>query len=381
MTFLGSFATILVERAVYFYAKERLGFSRTVNLALALAFGAAYVVGALSSHRLARLLGERRLLAAVIGCQVATYGALAFTAGAVALFVGGTLVGLWCGAFWPVVESYVGAGRTPRQALPAVGRFNLAWASAVPLALAAAGPIVDRLPTALFSGGAALWAACLAMAAPLPPRPAHLAADHPERLTAPQAARVGRLLVASRWLLLASYSCLWILAALLPDVLGELGYSARSGAGLSGLLDAVRLGAFAWLGLWPGWHGRVGPLLAAIAALPAGFFLALLGPSLAAVLAGEVVFGLAAGLVYYSALYYAIVAKDASVGAGGGHEGLIGAGFAIGPATGLLAVALTPVLGGRQAGMLVGVGPLLAACLLAACVPLLRLARAGASKS
>ena len=77
-------------------------------------------------------------------------------------------------------------------------------------------------------------------------------------------------------------------------------------------------------------------------------------------LAGEVAFGLAAGLTHYAALYYAMVVKNASVDAGGAHEGLIGLGFTAGPAAGLAGRALVP--GSYVLGTLAGIGPLLAVC-------------------
>jgi len=60
------------------------------------------------------------------------------------------------------------------------------------------------------------------------------------------------------------------------------------------------------------------------------------GYSLGVVILGEVVFGVFVGVIYHLALYYALVVKNAAVDAGGGHEGLIGLGLALGPAVGLV---------------------------------------------
>jgi len=46
-------------------------------------------------------------------------------------------------------------------------------------------------------------------------------------------------------------------------------------------------------------------------------------------------FGMAAGFSYTAALYYALVAENASVDAGGAHESLIGIGIGLGPLSGL----------------------------------------------
>jgi len=140
---------------------------------------------------------------------------------------------------------------------------------------------------------------------------------------------------------------------------------------LSAVLDGVRTASFLGLGLWVGWHNRRWTQVAVIFGLPLGFFLTLFGPNFAAalgggsglglatVLVGEVVFGVVAGTTYYAALYYAMVVKNAAVEAGGAHEGLIGAGFAIGPLAGLAGGWIAPLVGGPVAGMAVGIAPII----------------------
>jgi hypothetical protein len=100
--------------------------------------------------------------------------------------------------------------------------------------------------------------------------------------------------------------------------------------------------------------------------LPAGFFMVLLSDQLPVVLLGEAFFGISAGVLYYSSLYCAMVVKNASVDAGGSHEGLIGTGFALGPAAGLLGLGLTSALGGPLYGNLLGVGPIFLLCAIGA---------------
>ncbi|MCY2926447.1 MAG: hypothetical protein NT031_13600, partial [Planctomycetota bacterium] len=144
-------------------------------------------------------------------------------------------------------------------------------------------------------------------------------------------------------------------------ILDDLGYRVSAPA-LSSLMDVVRLGTFAVLGFWPGWHDRRWPVVAGMIGLPVGFLLAVSGANLPIVLAGEVAFGLAAGMVYYAAIYYAMVVKNASVAAGGGHEGLIGLGFAIGPLAGLAGVALHDAVHSALLGTLLGALPVLLLC-------------------
>lgn len=377
IAFLESFATASVERGVYFFSLKRLGFSDAANLALALVFGAAYVVGAMASHRLSGRLTEKKLLGVSIAGQLIVHALLAAWAGPATLFVGHGALGLFNGLKWPVVESFISAGRTPAATARAVGRFNIAWASSVPLALVVAGPLISRWAAGLFVLPGAINLVALWLIRPLPPRPAHLPQDHPERLAAGQILRYRGLLGCSRWTMLGSYATLWILAALMPRIFRDLGFAVAAATALAAVVDFVRLVAFVILERYSGWHGRVGPLVVSVAALPVGFFMVLFGASPAVVLAGEVIFGLAAGMTYYAALYYAMVVENASVGAGGVHEGLIGLGFAVGPAAGLIAIRLAPVLGSDVLGTLAGIGPLLGVCWVGAFGSLAAIRRGG----
>jgi len=377
LTFIESFATILVERAMYFFCHDRLGFTSTTNLLLALVFGLMYVAGALSSHRLCERFTERRVVLTALAAQVVVLALVAVRPVAAAVFVGQATMGILFGIKWPVVESYVSAGHTPAAAAKALGRFNLSWAVAVPVALGVAGPLIAirQWPWALFVVSAAVTVVSLAIASRLSRRPAHLPTDHPARPDEGQMRRLARLTAAARWLMLAGYSSMWILAAVMPAVFDRLGYAVRAGTAMSSVLDFARLAAFAVLGAWTAWHGRRWLLVTAMVTLPAGFLMVLVAPNLAAALIGEALFGWAVGCIYYAALYYAVVVKNASVDAGGGHESLIGLGFAMGPAAGLLGVALRPVVGNEQLGILLGAGPLLAVCFVQAARSLLHAGR------
>jgi hypothetical protein len=87
------------------------------------------------------------------------------------------------------------------------------------------------------------------------------------------------------------------------------------------------------------WHGRWSTLGAAAAFLAGGMALVLLAPTVAALGAGLVVFGIGMGLSYYAALYYSLAVGHAAVDAGGSFEALIGLGYLAGPLLGLGAQA------------------------------------------
>lgn len=363
LTFAESFGTILLERGLYFYTHDVLGFSDIQNLWLALAFGVAYVAAALLSHRAAVRFGERRVLLGGLWLLLSAHLALTLTPSPVALVVAFPLVGALQGLKWPVVESFVSAGRTPSELVRTLGRFNTSWAIAVPLALASSGQLIaSTFPGAMFAAAAGINALAIALAWPLPERPTHFDLEHPERPPASELARLNALLVSARWMLLLSYALLFLLAPLVPNVFAALGLGVAEATSAAGVLDVARVGCFALMGTYIGWRGRALPLVLVIVLLPLSFAMILFGRSLGVVLLGEITFGLASGLTYTASLYYALLVKNASVDAGGAHEGLIGLGFALGPLAGLTGGALAPALGGYVLAMLASVTPLFLLC-------------------
>jgi MFS family permease len=365
LTFIESVGTILLERGLYFYTHDILGFSDTYNLWLALAFGAAYVVGAISSHRVSVRFSERRLLLVSLVALLLIHFALTAFPAPWLLVLSFPTVGLLQGIKWPVVESFVSAGRAPAELVRILGRFNTTWAVAVPLALAASGPLIaSAFPGSLFAAAGALNALALAFVLPLPERPVHMALGHPERPNPQELSHFGSLLLSARWCMMLSYALLFLLAPLMPSVLDGLDLSITEATSAAGVLDLARVACFATLGAWVGWRGKLWPLVLAILILPVGFAMILFGHQLAVLLCGEVLFGVASGITYTASLYYALVVKNASVDAGGAHEGLIGLGFALGPLIGLAGKALTPTLGNAVIATVASVAPLALFCTL-----------------
>lgn len=370
-TFLESVGTVLLQRGLYFYTSTVHGFSGTQNLWLAFAQGSTYVLGALASHPLAERWGEKRAMLGCVGALFVLHSALTWLPAPWLIAVAFPLIGMMQGIKWPLVESYASAGRNTEALLKLIGRYNVSWALAIPFALALSGALIDSAAHRLFFAVPALLnLAAAAVAATWPARPGHLADDHPERPSAETITRHARLLTSARWTMMASYLLLFLLAPLMPSIFARLSLEVRLATSAAAVLDVVRLLTFALLGGLSGWHGRALPLALASAALPLAFFMVLFGSSLPVVLLGEAVFGIASGVAYHSALFYALLSKNASVDAGGAHESLIGLGFALGPLVGLFGYALTQPLGAYVPAMLVATLPLLAVCLVGATRPI-----------
>ena len=128
----------------------------------------------------------------------------------------------------------------------------------------------------------------------------------------------------------------------IPQLQDRLGLSTAQGGAIFSVWFWSRLGAFLWFWLWPGWHYRFRWLLASFAAMIACFFTILLCPIIWPVMAAQLVFGLAIGLIYYSSLYYSMDVGASGSKRGGIHEAAIGFGIGAGPAVGFGALRLFP---------------------------------------
>jgi len=381
VTILASFGTGSLWNGLPFIAEHDYHFDKVKNLALLTFLGVIYVGGALSAGPATRLV-ERRLSARgvlvwALGVQAVLALGPWFVDDEWIVWVVMGASSLLASFFWPIVESYITAGLLARQMLRGVGRFCIAWSLAVPVGVAVTGPLIaSGWAPSFFLAAALCHVFTLGLFARLPARPAHAAHDHPQQPNAARLARYTKLLAASRWSMLASYALLFLLAPLLPHITKHtLGLSTAWATPAASVMDGVRDATFAALSVLTFWCGRASPLLAAVILLPVGFAMVLFGQTLTIVLAGEVIFGMVGGLVYYAALYYALAVKNAAVEAGGAHEALIGCGFALGPLCGLVGLGLTRVTGGYVEGMLLGAAPLVALCAWGGAWPLIRLLR------
>ena len=359
LTFLQSAATILLERGLYFYTESRLHFSDIENLILALLFGTMYAAGALNSHRITASRGEKPTLRAILLGLLLLMSLMLLSPGRLIIWGGFAGIGLLEGMKWPIIESYLTAGATPARAMKVLGRFNVAWSSAVPLSLIVAGPMMGSgSPRSFIVLALLLHVVGLMMIIGLPVRPAHLPTDHPERPDPDTTCRYRALLTASRWSMLGGYAMMFLLAPLLPTIFTDrLGHSVSWAPGLSSVMDCCRLAAFIFLGVVTAWRGRRLPLIVCAFGLPIGFLMVLFAQHTATAIAGQIIFGFGTGMVYYAAIYHAMVLANASVEAGGEHEGLIGSGFALGPAVGLLGLGLQHWIGGEVWPLLLAVSP------------------------
>jgi MFS family permease len=139
-----------------------------------------------------------------------------------------------------------------------------------------------------------------------------------------------------------AYIAINTLLAVIPGIAAKFQMSPMLAGFVCSLWCFVRLGTFVLLWRWPGWHYRFRWLVTAFALLILAFAAILVAPNLAVLIAAQIFFGAAIGLIYYSSLFYSMDASDTKSEHGGIHEAAIGAGNFIGPAVGAAALWLAP---------------------------------------
>lgn len=360
LTFLASIGTGVVWNGISFIAENDYKFAKTTTLKLYGVMGLTYVIGALSTGRVLRLLeshlSPRAALGIILTCEAAVCMSLGLVRADWMLWAVACVMSVLSSWLWPIVESYLTAGRHGPQMRSAIGWWNLNWTGATALALVLMMPVMKPDPAVFHFAGvsvhmearlAIVVLGALHLAALIPLCWFHRSpGSHDHEMSATSVSReYPFLLRAARILLPLSYVMNSAMTPLLPYLMNDLDLAKvnQTLATSTWMWSRIIIMAFMWqLGFW---HGRWGTLVLGGVAMSIGFALVVSGFNLSIMLLGLTSFGAGMGIIYYAALYYAMSVGRAEVDAGGTHEALIGAGYAIGPLTGL---ASTMIAGGNE---------------------------------
>jgi len=342
VTFTGSLSGGVFWAAIFFVTAGHYGFSPARNLVLATVMGAIYAAMAAATGRLVRRVSASSpravLMAGLASWTIAALAPLAQRHSEAVIWGAAALGAAASAVVWPIVESYLSAGRHGARMRAAIGWFNVTWTPATALALLLL-PIVNRAGTlAALALSAAGSAAALLATLALPVRPG---THEPEVAQASVGPEYKFLVRAASWLLPMSYILCSAVSPLLPHRLAAVS-GGTAGGGIAALWMVARFATLLTMWRTGFWHGRWGTLALAVSALAAGLAAILLAPSLLGLAAGLVVFGVGMGLTYYASLYYSLAVGHAAVDAGGTFEMLIGFGYFAGPLLGLAARAIAP---------------------------------------
>jgi MFS family permease len=362
--FIFSLATILLQRGVFFYTQYELGMNDSQNLLLAFATGVTYIAGAQLSHKFWESVGPRRSMFILVVIQLILPLMAFFFAKSATVSLTVILYSFFNGMTWPVAESYASAGLDDKQSSKSIGIYNLSWSSAVPVSVCISGPLISGFKNGIFLVCAIIVLASMLLVFFFPKVIPHYKLTlHNGKTDDGKAISyddMKRMLVSSRWSMGFSYALMQILTALLPGKFHAAGISIAMATIFAGFIDVSRTLVFLVMSVTRWWHGNKTLLVLTSLTLAVGFCTCMFGNITSLVLAGEIVYGVAAGFAYYSALYYAMVLSKASVSAGGSHESVIGAGFTVGPIVVIAGKQIAALAGfSIVAGLALGVVPMI----------------------
>jgi predicted MFS family arabinose efflux permease len=358
---LNALATAYYFNYLFFYMEKHFGFGNRGNLIMTAQYGFFYALSAWYSGRIARKHGYFKLLRigfAVMALAMAFGGLIPAFFGfskaaeaaefAVLLF---WTIGL-CFT-WPMLQSLVSRGQSPRELPHTAGVYNVIWATGAAVAYLTGGALLEWLggEVLIFWLPAAMHLLQLVLLAryeriDLPdtvPNTALKTSSENVPAMNPRPIAKARTFLILGWIANPfAYIAIYGILPVIPKLTERLGLSTASAGIVCSIWFWTRLGAFIWFWLWPGWHYRFRWLLGAFVTLIGSFVIILLGSQIWMLIVAQIVFGLAVGLIYYSSLYYSMDTGASKSEQGGIHEAAIGLGIFLGPAAGVAALQIFP---------------------------------------
>jgi MFS family permease len=335
ITCVNSLGTGVLWNGLSFLVERDYAYTQQETLALYVGAALAYALAAWWTGSLLRRLGNRVSPRAFLGWIFVAQGLTAplvlIPGSSIGLVVAATVLSVAGALMWPVVEAYVSSGKDGHAMRRSIGLWSINWMVSVGACLLLMAP--------LYATGHTRWAmvavlpisvlsiVCLRF---LPRAPAPHGDQHHD---APESYRP--MLASARVLLPTAYIVVGAISPILPYAIDALAIDPAWRTPLGSLWLFARAAAVSVLALTHFWHGRWQGLAIAALALAGGFTMAAFAPNTITLVIGLVSIGLGHGLLYYSALYYAMRLERADVDAGGVHEALIGVGYVIGPGAAL----------------------------------------------
>lgn len=350
---LNTIATSYFLNYLFFYLRDHFGFGDRQNLWVSAMHGFIYTFSAWQCGKFAQRRGFHVSLKIGFGgltlCMI--LGALSNSQwGIFAGLVGYSVVLLFT---WPALEALTSQNEPDERVPRMVGIYNCTWSASAALAYFTGGKLYDLLgagavfwiPAAIFFAEflLALWLAREAGRVLAPEiKTAEPALRHPEAAAEKQSVPPETFLKLA-WLANPfAYVAVNTLFAVMPGLAQKLELSPTK----VGLFCSVwlfgRFAAFITLWQWTAWHYRFRWLVAGFLLLIASFLAIVLAPQLWIVVLAQIFFGFAAGLLYYSSLFYSMDVGEASAAHGGLHEAAIGIGICIGTAAGAATLQFFP---------------------------------------
>ena len=364
---MNSFAAGYFSCYIFFLLQREYRFTNQANLGLAAMNGAIYAISSVYGGKFAQRRGYFTSLKVGFGIMVATL-LLGAIAKPVSLIIGLYLIWTFGVCFtWPTLEALVTEGEKPQDLPRMVGIYNVVWAGMWALAFFIGGALFEQMGSrSIYWLPALIHIAQLGMIYAMERKGVTSAVpgSHPHEEPHPELnpRPIARTKLFQRLAWVANpfaYMAANSVVPLIPSVAQKFGLAPALAGVVCSLWGFVRLLTFVGLWLWPGWHYRFSWFLWAYLLLGAGFGCILGGSLLSVMVLGQIFFGVALGLIYYSSLFYSMDASSAKGEHGGVHEAVIGLGTCLGPGMGAVALGVfpqNPRASVTGVGLLLGIG-------------------------
>ena len=350
---LNAAATAYYFFYLFFYLQKNFGFGNLGNLTCSALNGFIYMFAAWYGGKFARRRGYYTSLT------------LGFSVMSAALFTGlmwnsvtgqFLVMAVWTIGVcftWPTLQALisenVSSDRLPRM----VGIYNVVWAGSGALSYFFGGVLFEKLgqkslfwlPLTVHLSQLLLLRWLFWKSRSLAPARLESGLNPPRSL---EPAVVPPSIPAENFLRMAwaanpfAYIAINTVVAVIPELAQRLHLSPTLAGFSCSLWFFVRLAMFVVLWHWTGWHYHFAWLVGAFVALVLSFTALLLIPRFWVLIAAQILFGGAVGLIYYSSLFYSMDLGESKSEHGGFHEAAIGLGIFLGPAVGAAALRLLP---------------------------------------
>jgi predicted MFS family arabinose efflux permease len=352
LTAWNTLATSYYFTYLFFFLRDHFGFGDRENLCMSALHGFIYIFSAWQCGKFAQRRGFLISLKVGFGglALIMALGALLNSViGIVCAFIAYSIVLLFT---WPALEALVSENESPAGVQHNVGVYNCVWAGTATLAYFTGGALYEGLGRgAVFLLPAAIFISqfVFLFLRAFPKQPA--GASNVKPVSAPHqpetAASLQKLspqtFMKMAWLANPfAYMAINTIWAVVPGLALKFHLSPAKVGLFCSVWLLGRFVAFALLWRYTGWHYRFRWLVLSFAVLIAAFLMMLLASQLWLVVLAQVFFGLSAGFIYYSSLFYSMDVGEGSAEHGGLHEAMIGLGIFIGPALGAAMLTFVP---------------------------------------
>ncbi len=335
---LNSFATAYYFNYLMFLLRREHGFSNLNNLAVGAVHGFLYVFASWYAGKFGQRRGyfhSLRIGFAGMALSIGLGWILESEAGQIIALLGWTVTMCFT---WPMLEALVAEHEHHDQLPRRIGLYNVTWAGTGAAGYFLGGTIFERLGQhSLYWLPVGIHVLQFGLTFFLERRhDAWLATAPPVEAWRPSEAEMAakpKYFQTLAWVGNPfAYMAMNTLLAVVPGIAANAGLGIEAAGRLMALWYVVRTITFGVLWWWHGWHYRFGWFVGAFVLLIVGFVSIMTTSQIWVLVAGQVVFGWATGLLYYSSLFYALDGSDTKGEHGGIHEAFIGLGIGAGPA-------------------------------------------------